>query len=249
MPIGVLCAMTEEIALLRGEMEITERETVGGREFLTGRLYGRETVLARSGIGKAAAASTVTTLLDRFGAELVIFSGTAGGADPALHTGDLVVSDRSVQHDMDAIGEALFQVPGHEGSWFGADPRLTALAADAAQRFFERDMAQELSPGQLVRFGITRPQVAVGTVASGDQFISSREKIRWLGERIENLKCVEMEGAAAAQICVEFGVPHVILRVISDGANEDSPVDFDAFVTDAARYFTRGVVRELIRSL
>ena len=138
MPIGVLCAMTGEIALLREDMEVTGRETVGGREFLTGRLYGREAVLALSGIGKVAAACAATILLDHFGAEALIFSGTAGGVDPALRTGDLVVSDRSVQHDVDAIGEALFQVPGYDQPWFDGDQRLTALAAEAAARFVGR---------------------------------------------------------------------------------------------------------------
>lgn len=249
MPIGVLCAMTGEIALLREDMEVTGRETVGGREFLTGRLYGREAVLALSGIGKVAAACAATILLDHFGAETLIFSGTAGGVDPTLRTGDLVVSDRSVQHDVDAIGEALFQVPGYDQPWFDGDQRLTALAAEAAARFFERDMAGEVPAEHLAPFGITRPRVVVGTIASGDQFISEREKNRWLSEHIGNLRCVEMEGAAAAQVCVEFGVPHVILRVISDGANEESAVDFEAFIDQAARYFTRGAVRELIKSL
>lgn len=249
MPIGVLCAMTGEIALLREDMEVTGRETVGGREFLTGRLYGREAVLALSGIGKVAAACAATILLDHFGAEALIFSGTAGGVDPTLRTGDLVVSDRSVQHDVDAIGEALFQVPGYDQPWFDGDQRLTALAAEAAARFFERDMAGEVPTEHLAPFGITRPRVVVGTIASGDQFVSEREKNRWLGEHIGNLRCVEMEGAAAAQVCVEFGVPHVILRVISDGANEESAVDFEAFIDQAARYFTRGAVRELIKSL
>lgn len=77
-----------------------------------------------------------------------------------------------------------------------------------------------------------------GNLASGDQFISSSEKGDWLREHIDNLKCVEMEGAAVGQVCCEFGVPHAIIRVLSDSADESAPVDFDAFANQAARYFT-----------
>ena len=105
---GILCAIEGEIALLREDMEISQICQAAGREFYRGSLYGRETVLALSGIGKVSAAVAATLLIERFHADRVIFCGTAGGADLRLKVGDLVVADHTLQHDVDLIGEPLF---------------------------------------------------------------------------------------------------------------------------------------------
>lgn len=243
---GILCAVEGEIALLRENMIVSEVCRTAGREVYRGRLYGSEVVLALSGIGKVSAAVAATLLIERFQADRLIFCGTAGGADPRMRVGDLVVADHTVQHDVDVIGEPLFYVPGHPGAALATDPVLSARAARAAAEYLQEDMEQELSPEVRERFGLTAPQVVMGTIASGDQFISDREKGRWLCEHIDNLKCVEMEGAAVGQVCCEFGVPHAVIRVVSDGADESAPVDFGAFVEQAARYFTSGAVRRLL---
>lgn len=243
---GILCAIEGEIALLREDMEISQICQAASREFYRGSLYGRETVLALSGIGKVSAAVAATLLIERFHADRVIFCGTAGGADLRLKVGDLVVADHTLQHDVDLIGEPLFYIPGHPGAALATDPVLSARLARAAAEYLEEDMKQDIPAPVRETFGLTAPQVVMGTIASGDQFISSSEKGDWLREHIDNLKCVEMEGAAVGQVCCEFGVPHAIIRVLSDSADESAPVDFDAFANQAARYFTSGAVRRLL---
>ena len=249
MPIGIICAMQEEIALLEQDIRTEQETTIAGRRFLRGELYGRDAVLVQSRIGKVAVAVTTALLIHQFGVDRIIFAGTAGGISPRLRVGDVVVGDRSVQHDFDADEAHPFRVPLIDVSYFRSDEALTRLALQAAEEYFGGEYAREIPAGQLRQFGITRPQAVAGTIASGDQFVRDPEKNRWLAESVENIQCVEMEGAAMAQVCYEFGVPFTILRVISDGANDDTPVAFDAFVRETACYFTRGCLRAMLRRM
>ena len=248
MKYGILCAMQEEIALL--EQDITSENTthIAGRAYYEGTLYGREVVLAQSRIGKVASASTVTTMLDHFHADCIIFCGTAGGIDPALAVGDVVVADQLVQHDIDT-GSDRFRVPLLNIDYFKTDTRLSADIHKAVEVFIRERMHSDIPQKHLDDFGIRNPKVAVGTIASGDQFICDPAKHHWLAEQLENLKCVEMEGAAVAQVCYEFGIPCAVVRVISDSANDSSSVDFDQFIVEAACHFTRGAVKAFLESI
>ena len=249
MPIGIICAMNEEIALLEQDIQLEQETVLAGRRFLCGTLYGKEAVLVMSRIGKVAVAVTTTLLAECFHASPILFAGTAGAVSPQLQIGDIVIGDRSVQHDFDANEDSPFQVPLIGVSYFRSDESLTRLAHEAADRYFQEEFTRDVPPEHLKQFGITRPQVVTGTIASGDQFVRDPAKGRWLYEAVENIQCVEMEGAAMAQVCYEFQIPFTILRVISDGANHDTPVVFDEFVRGAARYFTRGCLRALLRRI
>lgn len=243
--IGLICAMEEEIRLLEQDMQSEKTTTIAGRTFYEGLLYGRPVVLVQSRIGKVAAASTATTLLDRFDVDCVIFCGTAGGIAPELHTGDVVVADKLVQHDF-FTGVDWFRIPLLEKSYFETDPVLSDGIRRAVADYIANHLRRDIPQAYLEEFHISNPQVATGTVATGDQFICEAEKNRWLAEHVENVKCAEMEGAAVAQICYEFGIPCAVVRVISDGANDQSNLDFERFVAEAACHFTRGTIKAFL---
>ncbi len=243
--IGVICAMEEEISLIERDMTAERSTVIAGRTFYEGKLYGKDVILVQSRIGKVASASTATTLIDRFGAECVIFCGTAGGIDPSLNVGDVVVADKLVQHDF-FTGVDYFRIPLLDVSYFETDPALSEALQKAVEQYLASGLRTDIPQKYLDEFQIKSPKVTVGTIASGDQFICDGSKNKWLAEHIDHLQCVEMEGAAVAQVCYEFGVPLAVIRVISDSANDDSNVDFMRFVAEAACHFTRGSMKAFL---
>lgn len=249
MKYGIVCAMEEEIRLLASDMQVDSTEIIAKREFFSGKLYGKEVVLVKSMIGKVASASTVTTLIDRFKVDKVIFCGTAGGIDKALNVGDVVIADKLIQHDFDQGDPSLlFVIPGHNIAYFETDKELSSQIEKAVLDYTNGSYRDDIPKEYLDEFKITAPKTVRGTIASGDQFICDKEKNVWLEEKIDNLKCVEMEGASVAQICREFTVPLAVIRVISDSANDDSGVDFMKFVANAACHFTRGIIKAFLNN-
>lgn len=249
--IGIICAMDCEMALIRKELQNETTTTLAGRTFVCGNLYGKEVVVVVSHIGKVAAALTTTLLLQCFPVQSVLFSGVAGGINPALRVGDALIADYSVQHDF-KLPEAWgpkFRIPMLELSYIPSDANLTAAAKAAVEDYFAHEFANDVPQQYRDAFGIHAPKVLVGTVASGDEFICTAERNRWLYDNVDNAGCAEMEGAAVAQVCTEFGVPFTIIRVISDGAGDSASVDYDQFVEHAAKYFTRGTVKAYLRRL
>ncbi|MBS3933424.1 MAG: 5'-methylthioadenosine/adenosylhomocysteine nucleosidase [Truepera sp.] len=225
---GVIGAMPEELAALLEPLSRPSRKQEGAFILTRGRLDGHPVLVAQCGIGKVNAAA-LTTLLILKGAKRLIFTGVAGAVDPGLAVGDLVISRDAVQHDLDvtALGYAIGQVPGEAMSW-PADPYLQAIALEAAQ---------------------SRPGVkaVLGRIASGDQFVASAERVRWLRESLQ-ATCVEMEGAAMAQVCAKWEVPFVIIRSISDTADHSAGTDFREFTPLAAERAVQ-VVRQILRRL
>jgi adenosylhomocysteine nucleosidase len=251
-PIGVVGAMPEEVRAVLAAL--SERGAVvqsGGREYFTGRLWGQPAVVALSRIGKVAAAATMAELILRFGVRAVLFSGVAGAIDPALRIGDIVVARRLWQHDMDAspIFPAL-EIPLLGRAHFDACPEHSARVEEAARQFVQHDLFQAVPPDELAAFGITPerpPRVVVGDVASGDRFVSSPRQRELLRTRVPGVQCVEMEGAAAAQVCFEYGVPIAVVRVISDAADESAAADFTRFIAQVAGVVSAGIVRNALR--
>ncbi len=252
MLIGIIGAMEQEIKLLTKSMDITETKTIGMRDYYTGKLFGKDSELVFSKCGKVAAASAVTTLIEIFKVDLIIFTGVAGGADSSLNIGDIIIADRLVQHDMDASmlpGCKKFVIPLLGIDIFQADNRLTALGVKSARHYVSHYMSEDVSEEDLAEFHISTPQVVVGTIASGDQFIADSSKVRSLTEEIPNLKCIEMEGAAVAQVCYEHGIDYIVFRVISDKADEHASINFPLFIEKTASHFTRGIVRQFISEI
>lgn len=243
MKYGIVCAMPEEIKLIEQDMRAVSSRTVAGRKFSEGSLYGQDVVLVMSHIGKVAAAMTAALLIETFGVDCVLLCGTAGGIAQGLHVGDFVVGDRTVQHDLDAADRGRFYVPLLNVAYFPSDAAMSDALYRSVEEYIASGLTEDVPEAYLREFGITEPKVVRGTVSSSDEFIRSAARKKWLLENVEDIRCVEMEGAAMAQVCYEFGVPFSVIRVISDGADNTSSVDFDAFACRVACYFTRGVVR------
>jgi adenosylhomocysteine nucleosidase len=250
-PIAAVGAMREEVdAVLAALTGCAGPVRSGGREYFSGRLWGRPAVVALSRIGKVAAAATMTELILRFNVRAVIFSGVAGAVDPSLRVGDVVVARRLVQHDMDAspIFPAL-EIPLLGRSHFDACPEHSARVEEAARKFVTCDLFPSLGHEELGAFGITEahpPRVIVGDIASGDRFVASHAERESLRSRLPGMLCVEMEGAAAAQVCYEYGVPIAVVRVISDTADDAAAVDFTRFIARVAGAVSAGIMRRTL---
>lgn len=228
--IGLIGAMAEEVELILRHMDGKSEITKAGIRFTEGTFCGRRVVVVKSGVGKVNAAVCTQILIDRFGVDAVIFTGVAGALDPELEIGDIVISSECMHHDMDvtALGFPLGTIPYESVSVFPSDPRLARLALEASG---------ELYPGR------TRQ----GRVLSGDQFIADRERVKQLHEQLQGA-CTEMEGAAVAQVCTMNGVPHVIIRSMSDKADGSAHVNFEQFTVQASERSYR-IVERMLRKL
>ena len=244
-----MSAMDDEIKLLVADLELTETRTIAHRDYLRGKLYGNDAVLALSRWGKVAAAQTATTLLTQYPIEKLIFTGVAGGADPSLSIGDIVISSELVQYDVDASPVPpmrRFEIPLLGISHFSADTDLIQKAEHAAHEFTHHTLHTTVAKADLEAYHIRTPKVASGVIASGDRFIADTETIHELRTSIAGLRCVEMEGAAVAQVCYEHDVPFVVVRVISDNADHSAVIDFPMFVSRIAAQYTQGIIRGML---
>lgn len=235
--LAIVSAMAEELRGLQAQLREPHRIERAGREFWVGRLGAHEVVLVLSRIGKVAAATTVTLLLAEFEVDRVVFTGVAGGLG-AAKVGDVVVADALLQHDMDASPIfPRYEVPLYGLSQFPADAALSnalRAAASAALAGLHLD--------HLADFGIAEPQVRCGLVLSGDRFVSSADESRALQQAFPQALAVEMEGAAVAQVCHDFGVPFAVLRTVSDRADDSAHVDFQRFIVDVASRYTAAII-------
>ncbi len=231
MKIGLLGAMQEEVGALAHQLGAVRERISGGRRFIVGRWNGHDIVLALSRMGKVAAAATAVDLIVADRPDMVVFTGVAGALDPALNIGDIVIGQTLYQHDLDA--SPLFpamEIPLTGVSGLEADAAIAARLEEAARGFIDLDLAGSIPEGVRSEFGIAAPHVRCGVIASGDRFISSLEHAGPIRDRLPGVLCVEMEGAAVAQVCREYGVPFGVMRVISDRADEHAAIDFARFV-------------------
>jgi adenosylhomocysteine nucleosidase len=217
-PLALVGAMVEETDPLLAAAVGVVAERVGPFVLHRARLDGVPVLLATCGIGKVQAAALTQALLDR-GAAAVLFTGVAGGVDPTLRVGDLVVASDALQHDVDvtALGYAPGQMPGYDAVRWVADAELRDRVAAAAR-------------GVAAAEGV---RVVVGTVASGDRFVADPQDVAHLRSAF-GAACAEMEGAAMAQVCAAWGAPWAIVRSVSDTADHGAHVDFRAFTKVAA---------------
>jgi adenosylhomocysteine nucleosidase len=242
--IAIVSAMREEMRALLPLLQEPRIERRAGREFHLGRLDGHEVVLALSGIGKVAAAITVAVLLDGLDVREVVLTGVAGGLGDGVKVGDVVIARTLLQHDMDASPIfPRYEVPLTGRSHFPADVALcTALAAGSAQ-------VLQAPHAALASFGITLPSLHEGLVVSGDRFVSSAPESAALRAALPMALAVEMEGAAVAQVCADFGRPFAVLRTISDRADDAAHIDFARFVEQVAAEFSRDIVRATLHHI
>ncbi|MFV3076174.1 5'-methylthioadenosine/adenosylhomocysteine nucleosidase [Niveispirillum fermenti] len=231
-PLGLICAIPEEMGEFSPLFRQEGEERIAGFRFLNGLLDGQPVVMVEAGIGKVNAAVVGTLLLHHLGVRGLLFSGVAGGIDPSLAVGDVVIADRLIQHDYGALaGGALKPYQPGVPPLPGFDERFGYPLADGLHDTIRAALAGlDLSPAP----GASRPaQWRFGTVLTGDHFLNCARTRAGLFDRFQ-AQAIEMEGAALAQVAARFGVPLVVVRALSDLAGEESHLDFPAFARNAA---------------
>jgi len=247
--LALISAMHEELAAVLARMPDEQKTVVAGREFWLGQWHGHEVVAVLSRIGKVAAATTATTLIERFGVTRMVFTGVAGGLASHVNVGDVVVARSFVQHDMDA--SPLFprhEVPLTGMSHFPADPMLSDVLLAVAPLALA-DFLQSLPPSEWLGLALDAAQVHQGLVASGDRFVSTTLESGELQRRLPQALAVEMECAAIAQVCHDYGVPLAAVRTISDRADDAAHVDFPRFIQTIASRYSVAVLDRLLAQL
>jgi adenosylhomocysteine nucleosidase len=210
---GIIAALREEIDSLVLSMEDVQASKWGRRSVRQGRIGDCQVAAVAGGVGKVRAAACTQYLIDHFSMEALICTGVAGAVNPRLHTGDVVISEKALEHDFDPGDPGLLKK--FRRRWLEADPDLVKLALDAAKQL---NLADRCRPGK---------------VLTGDQAIVRQERRQWLWQTFRG-DCVDMESAAVAQVCRLNGVPWVIVRAISDSAEEDSVAEFRRNLSEAA---------------
>lgn len=234
MKLGIIGAMASEVDSLILAMSDRKKVRAAGADFVCGRIAGKDAVVVMCGIGKVCAGAVAQCMIDRFSVDAIVNTGVAGGLDPRLSVGDLVIATDAVQHDFDLTGFGYVRghlpcAGGEKGipTRFAADPELS----DRFERAFSNAKCAG-NAGKVIR----------GTVASGDIFVCDPALRQSLIENY-HAAAVEMEGAAVAQVCYLGGVPFALVRAISDLAGESAGVSFDTFEKQAAEQSARTVLR------
>jgi len=245
--LAIVSAMHEEIAQVVGSLQGVRTQQLGRRTFHAGVFAGVEVVAVFSRYGKVAAAATVTQLLASYPVSELVFSGVAGGVRHGLAIGDVVVASGLLQHDMDASPIfPRYEIPLLGKAVFSTDQRLSDRLSTAARRFLAEDLGAHVAAEEREFFSIVAPQLIRGLIASGDKFFSSASEVTELRRRLPQVCCVEMEGAAVAQVCEEYAIPFAVVRTISDSADENSPHDFARFARAIARHYSAGILARFV---
>ena len=245
--IGILGAMAQEIDEVKALLTNKTVVKIANREFVVGKINGIACVVAFSKWGKVAATITATLLIQEFGVTDLFFIGTAGALADGLKVGDIVISKRLVQHDLDARPMiSRFELPLLNRVYVNSDPNLTELAGKAVTNLLEKGVENMVGEEAVKEFNLA-PTLCFGDIASGDQFINSNEKREEILGLLPDVLCVEMEGAAVAQVCLEFNVPFTVIRTISDTADHNARVDFGKFIVEVANAYSRAIIGEIMR--
>jgi adenosylhomocysteine nucleosidase len=236
-PIGLICAIPQELLELRAGLDHDQRVEIGAFRFDIGRLEGHALVLAEAGIGKVNTAAVATLLAARFHVRDLVFSGVAGGLDPELAIGDVVIATRALQHDCGVIenerlhpyqaGHVPFFNPTRELG-YESDPDLLARIRGRLEDLSLPPLSAAAAGGRG-----RRPRLVYGTILAGDQYIhceATRERLH----REFRAQAVAMEGGALAQVAARLGLPWLEIRALSDLAGAESRFDFAAFVDEVA---------------
>jgi len=214
MKIAIMGAMPEEIEPLLAQVENIQENQYANNIYYEATYQGKEVVIAYSKIGKVFSSLTAITLVEKFGCDRLLFTGVAGAINPNLAIGDLVIANKLCQHDLDiaAFGHPYGFVP--EGAVFiESDTKLLEIAKSVANKL-------DISLHE-------------GTIATGDQFVANPQRKEWIEETF-NADALEMEGGSVAVVCDALDVPFFILRAISDSADDNADMDFDAFLEKSA---------------
>ena len=240
--IAIVSAMHDELSQLLELMPDEHKQTRAGREFWIGHLHRHDVVLVLSGIGKVAAATTATLLIEHFDVSHIMFTGVAGGLAEDVKVGDIVVAETFMQHDLDV--SPLFpkyEIPSYGVSAFNSDSRIAAELKQACADVLN-DLSVMLTQEAMTTFALSRPKLHHGLLVSGDRFVSTTAESQILQQNLPAALAVDMESAAFAQVCHDYGIPFAAVRTISDRADDDATVDFNCFLSEVARHYSAGIV-------
>lgn len=243
--IAILGAMTEEVELLQSELKGAKTKQILGFTFKTGKLNGKKVVLAETGIGKANASIVTALIIKQFSPKIIIFTGVAGAVNPDLNQGDILIGRRLSYHDYGRrTNDSLKFYPTRNPhtkqlnpQFFLSDSTLIAVANQAAKGIELKKITDD-SP---------QPRVSAGTIVTGDTFVASSVAVAGF-RRNYQADATEMEGAAVAQICFQQNLPFLIIRSISDKANEVAPADFQTFkkvAADNSAILVKAIIKNL----
>lgn len=227
MKIGIIGAMDQEVKILKEKMEAPMSWERAGVLFVSGTLGKHDVIVVRSGIGKVAASVTTSLLIQQYGVNMVINTGSAGGIGEGLQVGDVVFSEKLAYFDVDVTGF------GYE---YGQLPAGMPLYFEASQYIIDEMKKAAQKTGQQVRSGL---------IVTGDSFVNSPEKIAEIKSYFPEALACEMEGAAIAQTARQFNIPFLIVRAISDTADHQATMSFDEFIDEAGKRSAEMVIEFL----
>jgi adenosylhomocysteine nucleosidase len=241
MKIGLIGAMKEEVLLLKEDIHDLKTSRIGSRDFYSGTIHGHEVVICTSGWGKVAAASTATSLINLFGANHLLFIGLAGSMQDHLRIGDIIIADRLIQHDVHLAGllPPEVELPCRKDFEFEILPADRQKPLEAVKKFVE-NLGRGTYPAMDAGYD---PHIYVGPIATGDQFVATGEGKKLIADRFPDVLCVEMEGAAIAQVAADYGISCSVIRIISDQADEDAHTQFTTFLFNNISRISVGIAR------
>ena len=244
MLLGIMGAMPEEMDKIIAAIENKEIVERGSRLYYRGKLYGQHVVAVFSRWGKVAAATTATNMILEFNVDRIVFTGVAGAISPELNVGDIVIGQRLFQHDMDARPlMRRFEIPLTGKTSYETPQQNVDTMAEAVHNFLKTNKKFRK---ELAEYNIVNLKMLTGDIASGDLFISSKEMKQILSKNLPSVVCAEMEGAAVAQVCDDYGVPLIVVRVISDSADEEAHTSAIGFVNQHAGEYSLSILKEYI---
>ena len=244
MLLGIMGAMPEEMDRIIAAINNKVIVESGSRIYYRGDLYGQDVVAVFSRWGKVAAATTATNMILQFNVDRIVFTGVAGAISQELNVGDIVIAQRLFQHDMDARPlMRRFEIPLTGKTSYETPQQNVDTMSQAVHNFLKKNKEfRKILSDQ----NISNPKMLTGDIASGDLFISSKEMKHALIKNLPSVLCAEMEGAAVAQVCDDFGVPLLVVRVISDTADEEAHITAIGFVNQHAGDYSLSILKEYI---
>ncbi len=250
MKLGIMGAMHDEVEGIIAHIEKKQITETSNRIFYEGLFFDTEVVVVFSRWGKVAAATTATILIQHFKVDKIIFTGIAGAVVPDLKLGDIVIGQRYFQHDMDARPLLKhYEIPLLGKTSIAAPQSEVDLAANAVHNFLKN--AKDFRK-ILIEHQINAPRMYLGDIASGDLFVSGAKRKATINKNLPSVLCVEMEGAAVAQVCFDFNMPFVVIRSISDTANENFGIDAENalfFSNNLAAQYSFLIMKEYVQLL
>ncbi|WP_119344637.1 5'-methylthioadenosine/adenosylhomocysteine nucleosidase [Facilibium subflavum] len=245
--IAIMSAMEEEIREIIKLLKHPNITKIAGREFYTGKINDKPIVIARSKIGKVAAGITATIMFEHFNAEQLVFTGVAGTPQAHINVGDIVIAKQTYYHDLDAT--PLFpekgEVPELGFKYFTTNQNITSHALNAASAV-TNNLHKCISSAEIATFSLHTAKVHHGKIATGDEFVSCQHQLDALLTEEHDIAAIEMEGAAVAHVAYEFSKPYIIMRTISDNANESATIDFLKFIDSVAAKYSAEFIRHYL---